>query len=388
MQWIVLERPGSGKVATNFYNDVGTVYETPGRTGVSQLVGWFMRDAARTAGWKDVRTRINHDHQCLLNVVPSTQLAEWLKFESRRLREQTFPDNIDAAKQAQLAEVGKRTAKGAWLLEELQRVAFLSHPYGQSRWGFREDVEQLTSADAADFYRTWFVPANLIAVVSGDVRANEVRELAEKLFGPIPGGRKAPPLRAIEPRQRTERRILAAAEGDAAVAMAFHKGAVKEDSYPVWDVLAPATGARLKKALVDEGGLATRVSVHFLPAMKYRGLLAILTFLTPGADPAKVEKVIDTELERLARAALGPDEFSSAVKAWAGSGQMTDEGYAQELGDWQAMTGDYRHMFRHRSRVEQTTPAQVQALAAETFRRDGRTVAIAANGTGTTSVLK
>jgi predicted Zn-dependent peptidase len=157
--------------------------------------------------------------------------------------------------------------------------------------------------------------------------------------------------------------------------VAFHKGAVKEDSYPTWDVLAPAVNARLKATLVDRDALAARVMVHFMPAMKYRGLLAILTFLKPASDAARAEKVIETELDRFVREPLSPEEFTAAVKAWAGPAEMKDEPLAQELADWHAMTGDYRNMFRHRTRVEATTPAQVQSLAAETFRRDGRTVA-------------
>ncbi|MDZ4802253.1 MAG: hypothetical protein SGI92_29185 [Bryobacteraceae bacterium] len=75
---------------------------------------------------------------------------------------------------------------------------------------------------------------------------------------------------------------------------------------------------------------------------------------------------------------MGAAELGAARKAFAGApGGLSDESMAVELGDWQAMTGDYQDMFRHRNRVNAVPAEQVRALAAETFRVDGRTVGVA-----------
>jgi zinc protease len=227
------------------------------------------------------------------------------------------------------------------------------------------------------FYTTYYVPANTIAVIVGDTTSAQVRGLAEELFAELPPGRKAGPLRAVEPPQRAERRILAPPEGSGAIAMAFHKGAVCDESYPAWDVLLPLLNARLKGELVENRGWASRVDAHFSPAMKYKGLVMILAFLKPGSELSKVESVMEAELARLAESTAPADELAAAKKAsaWPSAG-LSEQAIAVELGDWQAMTGDYRDMFRHRSRVEAITGDQVRSLAAETFRRDGRSVGI------------
>jgi zinc protease len=67
----------------------------------------------------------------------------------------------------------------------------------------------LDQAKARAFYDRYYAPNNAILIVAGDVRPQEVRELAQKYYGPLPANPDLPPrIRPQEPPQTAERRLV------------------------------------------------------------------------------------------------------------------------------------------------------------------------------------
>jgi zinc protease len=60
--------------------------------------------------------------------------------------------------------------------------------------------------DVKAFFKKHYNPQNAIMVVGGDVKLEQVKELAEKWFGPIPAGEKYHRNLPQEPEQHEERR--------------------------------------------------------------------------------------------------------------------------------------------------------------------------------------
>jgi predicted Zn-dependent peptidase len=56
-----------------------------------------------------------------------------------------------------------------------------NHPYGE--YLSEATINNVTLADVKKHYHTYFVPGNAYLVIIGDVKTNEVKETAEKLFG-------------------------------------------------------------------------------------------------------------------------------------------------------------------------------------------------------------
>ncbi len=66
-------------------------------------------------------------------------------------------------------------------------------PYeGYWRIGPAESIARITAADLRDFYETWYVPGNMAIVAVGDMPVDDLQDLVEEHFGPIPAG-EAPP---------------------------------------------------------------------------------------------------------------------------------------------------------------------------------------------------
>ena len=89
---------------------------------------------------------------------------------------------------------------GGAFYEQLLAALYPNSPDGRPTIGSEDEIAALTRDKAMAFYRAHYAPNNAILVVAGDVEADEVRQLAERHFGPIPASTLAArPERPPEP---------------------------------------------------------------------------------------------------------------------------------------------------------------------------------------------
>ena len=69
--------------------------------------------------------------------------------------------------------------------EALNATAFAAHPYRHPIVGWMDDLQHMTVQDAKAWHERWYAPNNATLVVTGDIKADKVRKLAEKYFGKI-----------------------------------------------------------------------------------------------------------------------------------------------------------------------------------------------------------
>ncbi|HVN81811.1 MAG TPA: insulinase family protein [Terriglobia bacterium] len=74
--------------------------------------------------------------------------------------------------------------------------------------GWPSDLESFSTADAENFYSKYYVPANMVVTLVGDVKASEVLPIVEKYFSRLPARPKPDPLRTAEPPQNAERTVI------------------------------------------------------------------------------------------------------------------------------------------------------------------------------------
>jgi len=93
--------------------------------------------------------------------------------------------------------------------EQMRAALFQNHRYGIPIIGWRHEMEILDDVAAKDFYDAHYGPNNAVLIVAGDVDAEEVREMAERHYGPIPANPDiASRDRATEPPHFAERRLI------------------------------------------------------------------------------------------------------------------------------------------------------------------------------------
>ncbi len=269
------------------------------------------------------------------------------------------------------------------LLEEFLTTAFKAHPYGQPTIGHMSDLERLSRTDAKEFYERYYGARNLTIGIAGDVDPERVRELAEEYFGRLAEGREPPSIRTQEPEQIGERRVIIREQTQPFVLVGYHRsGGLSEDAaaYDVLqDVLARGRTSRLYRNLV-ETQLAVQVqAIPEFPGSKHPTLFAILGVPNRGVSPDSVEHAIYEQLDRIREEGITEEELERA-KTRARSdliGQLdSNSGLAYQLSRMEALTGDWRDVFRDLEELQAVTAEEVRRAAEETFRRENRTVAM------------
>jgi zinc protease len=188
----------------------------------------------------------------------------------------------------------------------------------------------MTRDDLVGHYRRFYVPNNATLVVAGDVDADDVFRRAEAHFASIPEGRVPDRIRASEPPQLGERRVVVEREGTTGYVKAvFHAPAATDPDFfamlvldavltgakgvNLWSsfrIAPPQRRARLYTALVERG-LASAVSGVIMPtAQPY-----LYTLSFTAIDGVRLEDLESAALEEIERVRTGGLEAAEVARA-------------------------------------------------------------------------
>lgn len=78
------------------------------------------------------------------------------------------------------------------------RVLYHQHPYAQPSNGTQESLEKLNRQAIVDFHKQYYVGANVVVVLVGDVSFKQAQQLAEQVVGGLPAGQRASALPAVQ----------------------------------------------------------------------------------------------------------------------------------------------------------------------------------------------
>jgi zinc protease len=307
---------------------------------------------------------------------PRDALELVFDLESDRLRNLAFdPQVIESERGVVYSE--RRSSidndTSGSLTEQMQATAFVAHSYQFPVVGWPSDIEAWTLDDLESYFRTYYAPNNCTLVVVGDVKPEEVFALADKWLAPIPSQPALPAPRTIEPLQQGERRVTLERPAQTPLLYFAYKSPKAADpSGPaldlLLDVLVGGEYARLHRLLVED----TQVAIS-ADGFRQQGLDPGLTWLQialpADGDPARVERMVDEALARVAREGVTDAEIARAkhiVTAAFVRGLATIDGKAGALGSFEVLHGDWHALF--------TAPAAYDAVTAEDIRRVAATV--------------
>ena len=218
------------------------------------------------------------------------------------------------------------------LWEQLNAAAFVASPYRRPIVGWMSDLDAMTPDDARAFFKRWYVPANAVVVIAGDVNVDQVRQWATQYYGSIPA--RVVPARkpSIEPTQAGIRRIEFKAPAEQAyVALAFKVPQLQrfDDSPETRDALALTvlsavldgySGARLSRALT-QGEDRVADSADSWNGLWGRGPQQFVLSGVPanGKTAAQVEAALREQVARIARDGVSAAELNRVKTQWVAS---------------------------------------------------------------------
>jgi predicted Zn-dependent peptidase len=341
-------------------------------------------DAIERTGGRDLNAGTGWDSTRYFFSLPSNSAELWFFLESehflRPVMREFYKEKDVVMEERRMRTESQPTGK---LLEEALHAAYKAHPYGEPVVGHMSDLQEITRPDAEAFFKKYYGPGSLTSVIVGDVDPKKIRDLAETYFGRIPAVPKPEPLRTVEPPQDAEHRVTLRLQAERLVLVAYHKPDMFHPDNAVYralsGVLSEGRSSRLYTSLVRDQKLAVQAfGFPDLPGKKYPGLFTFVVAPAPGHENAEAEKALLAEIERLKNEPVTAEELEG-VKRRARAGLINGLGdnlqLANGLADWQALTGDWRNLFRDLEHLDAVTPADIQRVAKEIFTVNNRTVA-------------
>jgi predicted Zn-dependent peptidase len=269
------------------------------------------------------------------------------------------------------------------LIEEFLTTAFKAHPYGQPTIGHMSDLQNLSRTDAEQFFETYYTAGNLTIGIAGDVDPDRVRSLAQEYFGRLPEGEEPFPVTTDEPEQIGERRVILREQTQPYVLVGYHRESMQSENDPVYDVLSNVLSqgrtSRLYRRLVETETALNVQAVSSYPGEKHESLFVFFGLPNRGVSPDTVEHAIYEELDRIKENGISKEELERAktqARANLIGNLDSNSGLARRFSRMEALTGDWRNVFRRLEELQAVTVEDVQRVAEETFQRSNRTVAM------------
>jgi zinc protease len=202
------------------------------------------------------------------------------------------------------------------------QTAFADHPYGRPVNGSLESVPTVTTDDLKDYTRRVLARANLKIAVVGDIDAEAVKAMLDRVFGALPAEPDLKPVANVAP-QGLGRRIVVKLDVPQAVVTFGGAGIARKDpdfmaAYIVNHILGGgAFSSRLYQEVREKRGLA--YSVYDSLVWLNHSALFLGGTATRADRAGETLDVIDREIRRLAESGPTADELAKAKAYLNGS---------------------------------------------------------------------
>lgn len=255
------------------------------------------------------------------------------------------------------------------LSQALFRTAFQSHPYREPVIGHRGLYQQITRDELSAYYKSRYVPNNMVISIVGAVTPKECLTAVEATFGQVPRGRLAPIQVQQEPVQLASRREDIT--GDYNIfrgSLGFKVPHLSHPDSPCLDALAHALGGG-ESSLLWQGLRNQQKLVHYIDCRNWNpgacGLFWI-SYVCDAAKQGEVEAAIHTVIRDVSESGLSEAVLEKARRQALSAeinGRKTMSGQASRLGLGEVVIGDIHYGRRYLQHLQSLTASELQAVA-------------------------
>ncbi len=311
---VVHEDTSTPMVVMNILYDVGARDEDPSRTGFAHLFEHLMFGGSvnipsydeplqMAGGENNAYTTNDLTNYYLQLPAENLETAFWL--ESDRMLSLAFGEkSLDVQRKVVIEEFKEHYLNKPYgdVWHKMRELAYTKHPYRWMTIGKElSHIEKAQLADVKNFFFKFYRPNNAIMVLAGNVKTEQVKELAEKWFADIPAGEKYVRDLPQEPKQTEERRLTVKAD---VPLDAFYKcwhisGRLDKRYYVaelISEILSGGGSSRLYQSLVKEKKLFSNIECHHFGSSD-AGLLTIEGKLVKGVKMEDAERAVEEVLD-------------------------------------------------------------------------------------------
>jgi predicted Zn-dependent peptidase len=334
-------------------------------------------------GGVDLNAGTGEDGTSFFYSLPSNRMELWFLLEAQRFRTPVFREfykERDVVREERRMRV--ESSPDGEAMEMLLAVGFAAHPYRNLPGGWASDIENLRVADARRFFQTYYVASNITIAIAGDVNPVEARRMAEKYFGPLPKAPPPPRVVTVEPEQQGERRAEVVSPSQPLLLIGYKRPDQLDKDDPVFDVLAEIlssgrTGLLYQDLVRDKRSAFVAEAQASFAGTKYPNMFLLFVSASLNHTVAENESACYAILEKLQEAPVDKetlDRVKTKVRASLIRQLDSNSGLAEQLAYYYVNYGDWRKLFTSLGDIDAVTAADVQRVARQYFKREGRTV--------------
>ncbi|RPD50985.1 M16 family metallopeptidase [Paracnuella aquatica] len=376
----------------NVMYDVGARDENPAQTGFAHLFEHLMFGGSvnipeydeplqMAGGENNAYTSNDLTNYYIQLPAENLETAFWL--ESDRMLSLAFSEkSLDVQRKVVCEEFKEHYLNkpygDVWL--KMRELAYTTHPYRWMTIGKElSHIENAQLQDVKDFFFRFYRPNNAILVVAGNVTTEQVRELAEKWFGPIEAGE--PYVRNLpgEPAQAAARKLEVFAKVPLdSLYKCWHIFSRTDPRYYAADLITEVLGgggsSRLYQALVKEQKLFSNIECYHHGTVD-PGLLTIEGKLVKGVKMEDAEAAVNAEIEKLKAEVIAEAELQKVknkTESMIAFEDMTIMNRANSLAFYELL-GDAGLMNTELDRYQQVTAQDIHNLMNEVFTEGNST---------------
>ncbi len=233
------------------------------------------------------------------------------------------------------------------------------------------------------FHKKYYIGANIVVAVVGDVNASQALPMLEKYFSRVPGGAKPEEMTTVEPTQFAEKSVIIRDPTQPIYMEGYHRPDYRDPDNAVYDaisdILSNGRVSRLYRSLVRDKQIAAEAEgVSPYPGDKYPSMFVFFAVPNPGHSPREIRDAIRQEIEKLKTTDVTDEElamFKTRTRADLLRGLADNQGLANDLAEYQTRYGDWRELFLQLDKVDKVTKADIRRVANRIFIPSNRTSA-------------
>jgi zinc protease len=335
MQVLVIPDHRAPVVTQMLWFKVGGVDDPPGISGLAHFFEHMMfrgtkavpgdlyaQTIAKNGGEENAFT--THDFTAFYEQIASDRLKLAMDLEADRLANLDLSDNnVTTERDVVLEERRMRVENNPQALttEQMSAALHLSHPYGRPVLGWPEEVRHIDRVSAQDFYKHHYAPNNATLIVAGDVTPDQVRVMAQSVYGKVAARPLQPRAEFAEPPRLTETRMTVV-RPDVQVPLFLRSYRVPSYAQAApgqaesFEALAQIMGgdqtAALYRILVEEKKLATDAGCSYDGYARDAAEFTLYAVPRPGVSLETLEKAVDEVIQGFTTAQAKPSDLIRA----------------------------------------------------------------------------
>lgn len=388
-------------VVSMIWYNVGSADEPGGITGVSHAIehimfkgtkkyplGVFSKTIAAIGGQSNAFT--NNDYTAFFEKTAASQLKTSFELESDRMNNLLLDAN-EFAKEIKVIQEERRLRTDdnpqALAFERFLATAHLSAPYNHPVIGWMSDLQQMNVNDVKQWYERYYAPNNATLVVVGDIKADDVRTMAQHYFGALP--KRDIPTRKLqlEPPALGKKIVHVSSNAKLPLVMLGYSvpgvSTAKNAFEPyalelIAGILDAGESSRFAKNLIRGQHIANGASAYYNLYTRYETQFIVYGAPAHNQNVDVLQKGLINELDDLKKTPISDKELQRIKNQIIA--QKTYEkdsifGQAMELGLLETVGLGAKVADNYTQAINAVTPAQIQETAQRYFQEKNMTIA-------------